>query len=113
MTDLQCAARLVVLNPPGLTEVEVVAQSLASQKLAAVYYADDGDCPGLATALAACWGLTAQAARDDDLGDVTAGFEQIVDQHRGETVAVVRPGRSPVPILYLVDSDAVVVRPLT
>lgn len=113
MSDLQCAARLVALNPPSLTDPVLTAKALAHQNLAALYCADDPVCSGLATWLAQHLGLNAQAVATDDLADGAVGFEQITDLHRGETVVLVRPGSSPVPVLLLVDSDGIVTRPLT
>lgn len=113
MSDLQCATRLVALNPPALTDPLVVAEALAHQKLAALYFADDPVCSGHATRLAQHLGLDPQAVAADDLADGAAGFEQITDRHRGETVVLVRPGGSPLPLLVLVDSDGIVTRPLT
>lgn len=113
MSDLQCAARLVVLNPPGLVDPARVADGLADLKLAALYHSDDDVCRGLAVLLGERLGLIAETVRDDDLGDTTMGFEQVSDRHRGETVVVVRAGRSSVPLLLLVDSDDVVTRSVT
>jgi hypothetical protein len=36
VSDLQCAARIIVVNPPGLGDVPWLASSLAREKVAAV-----------------------------------------------------------------------------
>ena len=111
MSDLQCAARLIVVNPPGLADVEALALSLALEKVAAVYA--DADVPGTGRieSLAGHLGAAVQLVRDS-LADATSGFEEIVDRHRGETVVVVRGGSAPAPVLLLVDADGMTSRPL-
>ena len=111
MSDLQCAARLIVLNPPGLVDVGALASSLAREKVAAVYAADDVPDPDRAEGLAEHLGLPVELVRDS-LRDATSGFEEIVDRHRGETVVVVRGGSAAAPVLLLVDADGMTSQPL-
>jgi hypothetical protein len=111
VSDLQCAARIIVVNPPGLGDVAWLASSLGRQKVAAVYAADDVPDTGRVESLAGGLGLPAQLGRGD-LADGTSGFEEIVDRHRGETAVVVRGGGAVQPVLLLVDADGAVERPL-
>ncbi len=111
MSDLQCAARLIVVNPPGLVDLEVLASSLASEKVAAVYAAEDVPDRSLAERLAAHLGASFEQVRDS-LCDATSGFEEIVDGHRGETAVIVRRGESTPPVMLLVDADGMTHHPL-
>lgn len=104
MSDLQCAARIIVLNPPALTEVPSLVADLASERVAAVYAADDVPDTGPVESLADFLGVPSHLGRGD-LDDASPGFEEIVDRHRGETVVVVRGGDDPRPLLILVDAD--------
>ncbi len=111
MSDLQCAARLIVVNPPGLADVEALALSLAREKVAAVYAAVDVTGTGRVESLADHLGTAVQLARDS-LSEAAIGFEEIVDRHRGETVVVVRSGSASAPVLLLVDADGMNRQPL-
>ncbi|OFE14659.1 hypothetical protein BA895_09945 [Humibacillus sp. DSM 29435] len=111
MSDLQCAARLIVVNPPGLVDIESLVSSLAHEKVAAVYAADDVPDPSRAELLAERLSASAELVRDSLL-DGAGGFEEIVDRHRGETVVVVRRGEQSAPELLLVDADGITSRPL-
>ena len=111
MSDLQCAARLIVVNPPGLADIEALASSLAREKVAAVYAAADVTATGRVESLAERLGAAVSPARDS-LSDAAIGFEEIVDRHRGETVVVVRGGSASTPVLLLVDADGMSRRPL-
>ena len=111
MSDLQCAARLIVVNPPGLADIEALASSLAREKVAAVYAAADVIATGRVESLAEHLGAAVELARDS-LTDAAIGFEEIVDRHRGETVVVVRGGSASAPVLLLVDADGMSRRPL-
>ena len=104
MSDLQCAARIIVLNPPALTEVPSLTADLASERVAAVYAADDVPDTGPVESLADFLGVPSHLAHGD-LDDGSSGFEEIVDRHRGETVVVVRGGEETEPVLMLVDAD--------
>ncbi len=104
MSDLQCAARLIVVNPPGLVDLEVLVSSLAHEKVAAVYAADDLPDPRRAEGLAERLGASVELACDS-LRDSTSGFEEIVDRHRGETAVVLRRGEHAAPELLLLDAD--------
>ncbi len=104
MSDLQCAARVIVVNPPGLGDVPWLASSLGRERVAAVYAADDVPDTGPVESLADDLGVPSHLGHGD-LGDDTDGFGEIVDRHRGETVVVVRGGRDPQPSLVLVDAD--------
>ena len=104
MSDLQCAARIIVLNPPALGEVPSLVADLASERVVGVYAADDVPDTGPVESLADFLGVPSHLGHGD-LDDATSGFEEIVDRHRGETVIIVRGGDSPVPELLLVDAD--------
>lgn len=111
MSDLQCAARLIVVNPPGLADIEVLASSLVHEKVAAVYAADDVPDPDRAQGLAEHLGASIELV-DDCLCDATRGFEEIVDRHRGETALIVRRGENAAPVMLLVDADGMTIQPL-
>ena len=111
MSDLQCAARIIVVNPPGLGDIPWLASSLAREKVAAVYAADDVPDTGPVESLADDLGVPSHLGHGD-LADGTSGLEEIVDRHRGETAVVVRGGSAVQPVLVLVDSDGQTVSPL-
>jgi hypothetical protein len=111
VSDLQCAARIIVVNPPGLGDVAWLASSLGREKVAAVYAADDVPDTGPVESLADDLGAPAHLGHGD-LADGTSGFEELVDRHRGETAVVVRGGAAVQPVLLLVDADGAVQRPL-
>ena len=104
MSDLQCAARIIVLNPPALREVPSLVADLASERVAAVYAADDVPDTGPVESMADFLGVPSHLGHGD-LDDDTPGFEEIVDRHRGETVVIVRGGDETQPVLVLVDAD--------
>ncbi|GAA2162917.1 hypothetical protein FHX52_0091 [Humibacillus xanthopallidus] len=112
MSDLQCAARIIVVNPPGLGDVAWLASSLAREKATAVYAADDVPDTGPVESLADDLGVPSHLGHGD-LADGTSGLEEIVDRHRGETAVVVRGGGAVQPVLILVDADGQTVSPLT
>jgi hypothetical protein len=112
VSDLQCAARIIVVNPPGLGDVPWLASSLAREKVAAVYAADDVPDTGPVESLADDLGVPSHLGHGD-LADATSALEEIVDRHRGETVVVVRGGAAVQPVLMLVDADGQTVSPLT
>ncbi|HET7801704.1 MAG TPA: hypothetical protein VFL38_14865 [Humibacillus xanthopallidus] len=112
MSDLQCAARIIVVNPPGLGDVPWLASSLAREKVTAVYAADDVPDTGPVESLADDLGVPSHLGHGD-LADGTSGLEEIVDRHRGETAVVVRGGGAVQPVLMLVDADGQTVTPLT
>jgi hypothetical protein len=112
VSDLQCAARIIVVNPPGLGDVPWLASSLAREKVTAVYAADDVPDTGPVESLADDLGVPSHLGHGD-LADGTSGLEEIVDRHRGETAVVVRGGSAVQPVLMLVDADGQTVSPLT
>jgi hypothetical protein len=112
VSDLQCAARIIVVNPPGLGDVPWLASSLAREKVTAVYAADDVPDTGPVESLADDLGVPSHLGHGD-LADGTTGLEEIVDRHRGETAVVVRGGSAVQPVLMLVDADGQTVSPLT
>jgi hypothetical protein len=112
VSDLQCAARIIVVNPAGLGDVPWLASSLAREKVAAVYAADDVPDTGPVESLADDLGVPSHLGHGD-LADATSALEEIVDRHRGETVVVVRGGAAVQPVLMLVDADGQTVSPLT
>lgn len=110
MSDLQCHARLIVVNPPGFADPARLASALARERVAAVYTAVDVAGSGPVKTLADDLGAPTYRG-DDELADTGSGFQQIADLHRGETVVIVRGGQEPMPVLLLVDSDGVTSRP--
>lgn len=111
MSDLQCAARIIVVNPPGLVDLESLVSSLAHEKVAAVYAAGDLPDPSRAERLAERLGASVELGRDS-LRDGAGGFEEVVDRHRGEAAVVVRRGEQAAPELLLVDADGMTSQPL-
>jgi len=111
VSDLQCAARIIVINPPGLGDIPWLASSLGREKVTAVYAADDVPDTGPVESLADDLGVPSHLGHGD-LADGTSGFEEIVDRHRGETAIVVRGGSDVQPVLLLIDADGVVQQPI-
>ncbi|MGN6750972.1 MAG: hypothetical protein ACTHJJ_00295 [Intrasporangium sp.] len=110
MSDLQCAARFVVLDEAGLGDVERLVGRLAGERIAAVYAAHPLVQDAAVTRLAERLGMRA-AAVDGDLGVGGDGYEDLADRHRGETAVVVREGDSTEPVLLLVDADGFATQP--
>ncbi|MGW5238897.1 hypothetical protein ACWEOW_08190 [Monashia sp. NPDC004114] len=106
MSDLQCAARLIVLTPAGLGDVAWLASSIHLERVQAVYAADDVPDTGPVETLAEDLGVPAHLGHGD-LSDASQGLQEVVDRHRGETVVIVRGGDEPDPVLMLVDADGV------
>ena len=104
MSDLQCAARIILLTPLGLTDVTWLASELYRERVQAVYAADDVPDTGPVETLAEDLGVPCHSGHGD-LGDGSGGLEEIVDRHRGETVVVVRGGSTIEPMLMRVDAD--------
>ncbi|EWT02287.1 hypothetical protein N865_06765 [Intrasporangium oryzae NRRL B-24470] len=111
MSDLQCAARIILLTPAGLGDIPWLASELYRERVQAVYAADDVPDTGPVESLADDLGVPSHLAHGD-LGDGTPDLEGIADRHRGETVVVVRGGDEPEPVLMLVDADGTVKGPL-
>jgi hypothetical protein len=111
MSDLQCAARVVVVTPAGLGDVKWLASELYRERVQAVYAADDVPDTGPVETLAEDLGVPCHSAHGD-LRDTTDAFQDIVDRHRGETVVVVRGGGATEPVLMLVDADGTSVHSL-
>ncbi|MFB9733270.1 hypothetical protein [Ornithinimicrobium kibberense] len=104
MSDLQCAARIILLTPLGLNDVKWLASELYRERVQAVYAADDVPDTGPVETLAEDLGVPCHSGHGE-LGDGSAGLEEIVDRHRGETVVVVRGGSAAEPVLMRVDAD--------
>jgi len=111
MSDLQCAARVIVVNPPALSDVAWLASAIHLEKVQAVYAADDVPDTGPVESLADDLGVPSHLGHGD-LHDGSSGLEELVDRHRGETVVVVRAGEAPDPVLLLVDADGVTAQPI-
>jgi hypothetical protein len=111
MSDLQCAARIIVLTPLGLRDVTWLSSELHRERVQAVYVAEDVPDTGPVETLAEDLGVPCHSA-DGRLEDGSDGLGDIVDRHRGETVVVVRGGSSTEPVLMLVDADGTSVRSL-
>ena len=115
MSDLQCAATLLLVRPGA--DPDEVGPELVGRRVAAVYC--DATAPAVRTAeaLAAVTGVRV-VAREGLAETVTAGeLSAIADEHRGETVAVVASsglGQEGAAVVELVmDADAWAVRSLT
>jgi hypothetical protein len=104
MSDLQCAARIIVVTPLGLNDVQWLASTLCREHVQAVYAADDVPSTGPVETLAGDLGVPCHSG-DGGLHHGSDGLRDIVDRHRGETVVVVRTGSATEPILMLVDAD--------
>ena len=111
MSDLQCAARFVVVDGAGLGDVERLVSRLAGERVAAVYAAHPLAGDAAVTRLAAGLGVPPVAV-DGDLDFGAAGYDDLADRHRGETAVVVRPGQAAEPTLLLVDADGFTTAPL-
>ncbi|MDC5697376.1 hypothetical protein OO014_08920 [Intrasporangium calvum] len=111
MSDLQCAARLVIVTPRGLGDVKWLASQLYRERVQAVYAADDVPDTGPVETLAEDLGVPCHSSHGD-LDDGTDAFQEVVDRHRGETVVVVRGGAATEPVLMLVDADGTSVHSL-
>ncbi|GAA5027845.1 hypothetical protein GCM10023258_22930 [Terrabacter aeriphilus] len=111
MSDLQCPARVVVVNPPALADVPWLAAEVHLERVQAVYAADDVPDTGPVEALADDLGVPSHLAHGD-LGDGSADLAAVADRHRGESVVVVRAGDAAEPVLLLVDSEGARVEPL-
>jgi len=102
MSDLQCAATLVFVVPDGQDEVRALAPSLRDRRCAAVYAGESPKLDGAGWDLAEPLGLAVipesrlhdQVADEQDadaVARVCGLLNEIADEHRGETVAVVAP----------------------
>lgn len=106
MSDLQCAARVIVVNPPGLADVPWLASQVYRENVQVVYLSDDVPGSGAVETLAEDLGVPLRSGHSL-LGDGLEGLEDITDRHRGETVVVVRGGAEKQPLMMLVDADGV------
>jgi hypothetical protein len=111
VSDLQCAARLVVVNPTALTDVARLASAVRLENVRAVYAADDVPDTGPVESLAADLGVPSHLGHGD-LQEGSPGLEEIVDLHRGETVVIARAGDASGAVLLLVDADGTTRRPV-
>jgi hypothetical protein len=111
VSDLQCAARIVIVTPAGLGDVAWLASELFRERVQEVYAADDVPDTGPVETLAEDLGVPCHSAHGD-LGDGSEGLAALADRHRGETVVVVRGGAAREPVLMLIDADGVTVQSL-
>jgi hypothetical protein len=109
MSDLQCAARFVVIDATGLGDVPGLVGRLARERIAGVYAAHDVAHDSAVERLAQGLGLPVDEVAGD-LGFGAEGYEDLADRHRGETAVVVRTGGDPDPALLLVDADGISVQ---
>jgi hypothetical protein len=109
MSDLQCAARFVVIDASGLGDVPGLVGRLARERIAGVYAAHDVAHDGAVVRLAEGLGLPVDKV-EGDLGFGADGYEDLADRHRGETAVVVRTGGDSAPALLLVDADGISVQ---
>ena len=108
MSDLQCAARFVLVCAPDAA----TAESLRYERVAAVY---DGPPGSGAAELGDALGLPVQVlARPVAVDDVTAraaealgDLRELADLHRGETVVVTAVGRPGRRLDVAIDGDGV------
>lgn len=112
MSDLQRAARIILLTPLAMDDVAWLASELYREHVQVVYAADDVPDTGPAETLAEDLGVPCRSGHGP-LGDGSEGLRGIADRHRGDTVVVVRGGSATEPMLMLVDADGTSVRPLT
>jgi hypothetical protein len=111
MSDLQCAARIIVVTPPAMADVTWLASELYRERVQVVYAADDVPDTGPVETLAEDLGVPCRSGHGL-LDDTSEGLADIADRHRGETVVVVRGGSATTPLLMLVDADGTSVRDL-
>ena len=111
MSDLQCAARIVVVNPPGLSDVAWLASAIHLERVQAVYAADDVPDTGPVETLADHLGVPSHLGHGD-LQEGSDGFGELVDRHRGECIVVVRSGDETEPVMLLVDADGTSRQPI-
>jgi hypothetical protein len=111
MSDLQCPARIIVVNPPALGDVRWLASEIHLERVQAVYAADDVPDTGPVESLADDLGVPSHLGHGD-LRDGSSGLAELVDLHRGESIVVVRAGEAADPVLVLVDSDGATVQPI-
>lgn len=129
MSDLQCAARIVVLAPSALEPVpgeepppgETLLDRLREQRVVAVYAT--GDVADLAPVLSLARELDVPGPaltpdsvdRDPTPTRATLLADDVIDDladlHRGETVVLVRGDATPAVSLLLVDADGRLVLP--
>src|SRR4051812_35365968 len=111
MSDLQCAARVILVNPPALSDVAWLASAIHLEKVQAVYAAADVPDTGPVESLADDLGVPSHLGHGA-LHDGSPGLEELVDRHRGETIVVVRGGDASQAVLVLVDADGVTRQPI-
>lgn len=111
MSDLQCAARIIVVTPLAMTDVKWLASELYREHVQVVYAADDVPDTGPVETLAEDLGVPCRSGHGL-LDDGSEGLSHLADRHRGETVVVVRGGSDTEPLLMLVDADGTSVRRL-
>lgn len=111
MSDLQCAARIIVVTPLAMGDVKWLASELYRERVQVVYAADDVPDTGPVETLAEDLGVPCRSGHGL-LADGSEGLADLADRHRGETVVVVRGGAATDPVLLLVDADGTSVRPL-
>ena len=112
MSDLQCAATLLLVRPD--TGPDVLGHELVGRRLAAVYCDATATAVRTAEALGAATGVRV-AVREGLAETSTAGeLSAIADEHRGESVAVVaRTGLGPegaTLVELVIDADGWAVR---
>jgi hypothetical protein len=110
VSDLQCAARFVVVDRAGLSDVQRLVSRLAGERVAALYAAQPLAQDPAVTRLAERLEVPA-AWVEGDLAFGGDGYEDLADRHRGETAVVVREGQASEPTLLLVDSDGYATEP--
>lgn len=111
VSDLQCAARIILITPAGLGDGSGLAADLFGERVQDVYAADDVPDARPVASLAAGLEVSCHTAYGD-LRNGTDALQDIADRHRGETVVVVRPGAATEPMLLLVDADGSSLHPL-
>jgi hypothetical protein len=115
MSDLQCAATLLLVRPG--TDPDVVGPELVGRRLAAVYCDATATAVRTAEALVAATGVRVVTREGLAQTSTPGELSAIADEHRGETVAVVARtglGHEGAAVVELVmDADGWAVRSLT
>lgn len=88
MSDLQCPAIIVLLTAETIVDCD-----LRGRRVSTVFLAEGSRALAEATRLAAASGCQVDRADLGDAAKLARQLEQIADEYRGETVAIVADGR--------------------
>ena len=87
MSDLQCPAIIILLTPET-----IVGCDLGDRRLSSVFVAEGSPALAEATRLAAASACRIEQPNLDDASKLARQLEDIADEYRGETVAIVADG---------------------